>query len=379
MAFYTSDGSNVKDYFLTNEDYNSAVEQGLPQTFGYGLAIGRNTIYSTDITIANVNLFPKKKVKKVSAGGNTIGVLYADGTLWMCGNNTHGELGDMSIVSKSSPVQVAPDKTWSDVSVGNSHVMAVKTDGTLWAWGDNSYGALAFGTPNLMYSSPIQTASSSNGWKSVSLGSSVSFMLKTDGTLWWSGYGYYIGGTSTNKSNPTQITGSWKQVECSVMGAVAIKSDNTLWFWGTNGYGELGPSIAVTNTPVQLPGYIVKDVSMGYSCSSFIDMGGNLYTMGLNNFGQLGNSSTTNSSTPILIGSGWKNISMGNLVSGGPQISQQHTIGIKMDGTLWSWGANGYGQTGFWVDNNRSSPVMISSDTNWKSISSNYLINVGIK
>ena len=35
---------------------------------------------------------------------------------------------------------------WQKVSVSSTHTLAIKTDGTLWAWGDNSYGQLGDGT-----------------------------------------------------------------------------------------------------------------------------------------------------------------------------------------------------------------------------------------
>jgi alpha-tubulin suppressor-like RCC1 family protein len=59
-----------------------------------------------------------------------------DGTLWAWGAGGGGRLGDNTIISKSSPVQI-PGTAWNDISAGNngSHSLARKTDGTLWAWG----------------------------------------------------------------------------------------------------------------------------------------------------------------------------------------------------------------------------------------------------
>jgi alpha-tubulin suppressor-like RCC1 family protein len=50
----------------------------------------------------------------------------SDGTLWAWGNNTSGELGDNSLISKSSPVQVGNDTSWVDISVGWQHFIGTK-------------------------------------------------------------------------------------------------------------------------------------------------------------------------------------------------------------------------------------------------------------
>ena len=52
--------------------------------------------------------------------------------LWTWGNNNYGQLGDDTLVNKSSPVQTISSGTnWKQVSCGFSHSLAIKTDGTL--------------------------------------------------------------------------------------------------------------------------------------------------------------------------------------------------------------------------------------------------------
>ena len=41
--------------------------------------------------------------------------LKTDGTLWAWGDNTHGELGDGTVISRSSPVQIGVLTTWLSV------------------------------------------------------------------------------------------------------------------------------------------------------------------------------------------------------------------------------------------------------------------------
>jgi alpha-tubulin suppressor-like RCC1 family protein len=81
-----------------------------------------------------------------------------DGTLWACGSNTYGQLGQNHIANRSSPVQIGSDTDWSGV-VGSANRLyfATKTDGTMWAWGRDYNGSFGLNLPgNTMRSSPVQ-------------------------------------------------------------------------------------------------------------------------------------------------------------------------------------------------------------------------------
>jgi alpha-tubulin suppressor-like RCC1 family protein len=47
-----------------------------------------------------------------------------------------------------------------------------------------------------------------------------------------------------------------------------------------------------------------------------------------------------------------------------------HSIALKTDGSLWTWGANQYGQLGLGNIISYSSPVQVGLLTNWKQIQS---------
>jgi hypothetical protein len=104
----------------------------------------------------------------------------ADGTLWTWGRNFNGELGDGTIVDKSSPVQIGALTDWDAGSI-SSHAAVVKTDGTLWAWGLNSAGQLGDGT-TVDKSSPVQVGALTD-WQKVALLVNATAAIKTDGTL----------------------------------------------------------------------------------------------------------------------------------------------------------------------------------------------------
>ena len=87
-------------------------------------------------------------------------------TLWTWGSNTYGALGNNSLTTVSSPIQI-PGTTWSDLAFNNYGAYGLKTDGTLWSWGYNGWGELGQGQSGGLTkrSSPIQIAGT---WNSLS-------------------------------------------------------------------------------------------------------------------------------------------------------------------------------------------------------------------
>ena len=56
-----------------------------------------------------------------------------------------------------------------------------------------------------------------------------------------------------------------------------------------------------------------------------------------------------------------------------------HTLHIKTDGALWTWGDNAWGQLGQNSVVLYSSPVQIGSDTNWTQTTIEWRASGGIK
>jgi len=89
-----------------------------------------------------------------------------------------------------------------------------------------------------------------------------------------------------------------------------------------------------------------------------------LYAWGDNSpNGQLGLGDTTDRSVPVQVGAltTWAKVTIGTA----------HTLSIKTDGTLWTWGDDSTGQLGLNLSNSAddSSPVQVGSLTTWLEVS----------
>ena len=311
--------------------------------------------------------------KQVSGGRNHCAAIKTDGTLWTWGYGGHGQLGNNTVTSKSTPVTTfAGGTNWKQVSFGAFRCTAIKTDGTLWTWGRGNSGQLGDNTTTSK-STPVTTFAGGTNWKQVSSSGYFCAAIKTDGTLWTWGSnanGTLGDNTVTDKFTPvTTFAGgtNWKQVGGGYSYCAAIKTDGTLWTWGNNGYGKLGNNTSGTNilTPVTTfaGGTNWKQVSGGTDHCAAIKTDGTLWTWGRNSEGQLGDNTTTTRSTPVTTfagGTNWKQISCGGY----------HCAAIKTDGTLWTWGRASSGQLGDNTLTTRSTPVTtFAGGTNWKQVS----------
>jgi alpha-tubulin suppressor-like RCC1 family protein len=185
--------------------------------------------------------------KQVACGADHTAAIKTDGSLWVWGYNSSGNLGTNNTTNMATPVTTFVGGTnWKQVSSGSNHTAAIKTDGSLWTWGSGGNGRLGnFATTNR--STPVTTFAGGNTWKSVDCGGDHIFAIKTDGTLW--GWGRNSGTLGNNRSDPTISTPittfaggtNWKSIACGYRFNAAIKTDGSLWTWGEGfGGGMLG-------------------------------------------------------------------------------------------------------------------------------------------
>lgn len=166
-------------------------------------------------------------------------------TLWGWGDNTYGQLGTGTASTTPTEIQqLHADTDWKRVIAGEKHVLALKDNGTLWLFGNNTSGELGINTTTIQQASPQQLGTDT--WKHIAAGGNFSAGIKTDGTLWsWGAndYGQLGNSTTTGNFNPVQessASNNWRSIFTGSDFVLAIKTDATLWAWGNNTYGQLG-------------------------------------------------------------------------------------------------------------------------------------------
>jgi hypothetical protein len=306
---------------------------------------------------------------QVSASTDFSSAVKTDGTMWTWGQNSDGQLGQNDRINRSSPVQVGALTNWYQVSAGGKNFAAIKTDGTLWTWGSNQYGRLGVGDYSER-SSPVQVGALTN-WYQVSAGRTCVAAIKTDGTLWtWGGnalgeLGLNTAGALASRTSPVQVgvLTNWASVSEGNSVTVSVKTDGTLWAWGANGNGQLGQgNITYRSSPVQVGGLTNwAQATNGANFSASIKTDGTIWTWGRNNSGQLGQNNTIDRSSPVQVGAltNWAQVSA-NFSGTVPNIAS-----VKTDGTLWTWGGNTFGQLGDGTVVTKSSPIQVGALTNW--------------
>ena len=372
-----SDGTSWVRDFTTDSLLENVLSWGL----GSSGQLGNGTASSLQLTPVEPSGGYDLSWCAASAGGNHTSAIKTNGSVWVWGNNSSGQLGTGTTTNRSSPgTTVGGGLTWCQVSAGTYQTAALKTNGTLWTWGRNSYGQLGNGTV-VNSCSPVTVCGGGDTWCAVSAGEQPMAAVKTDGTLWTWGrnnLGQLGNETVVNRSSPGQVAGTvftWCAVSAGQQHVAAVKIDGTLWAWGYNSSGQLGNSTVVNlSSPGQVAGggYTWCAVSAGADMTTAIQTNGTAWTWGLNNLGQLGMGTTVNRSSPGPVtgtNSLWCGISSG----------LRHNAAIKTDGSVWTWGANYFGELGNVPQTNRSSPGPVSGNNyTWCMIDAGGRHTVGV-
>ena len=346
----------------------------LPYAIGYNAngQLGDGTAFDAQITraISFVNEYAK-----VSAGERNTLFIKTNGTMWSCGRNV-GAIGNGSFadVSVTPPVQIGTGFTWTDVSCGYQYGLAVRQDGTLWAWGrtDNN-GSLGDGTTTAS-ASPIQIGTDTN-WSKVYAGELHSMAIKTNGTLWaWgtNAWGYLGDGTQTSRNSPVQIGAGtdWASIALGDRHSLGIKTNGTLWAWGYNDQGQVGDGTSgnFRTSPVQIgTATNWKSVAAGYFHSIGLKTDGTLWSWGYGANSALGQGNTTTYLVPTQIGTAtdWD-------ILASSKGSTNHHHAVKTSGAIYGWGANNNYNLGDGTSTLRAAPVLISAPLNTIHIANGY-------
>jgi alpha-tubulin suppressor-like RCC1 family protein len=207
----------------------------------YGtLGQGNNNNYSSPKQLGTGTTW-----SKIGGSQNVAAAIKTDGTLWVWGNNSYGKLGLGDTTERNSPVQLGSGTDWDRLSQtgGGNWMGAIKTNGTLWTWGGN-WQTQTGSNRSAGFTPVLPTQQTGSNWSRLAIGTDHGLGIKTDGTLW--GWGNNSRGQLTNSvggyASITQIgtNTNWAEVSTSQYETVALKTDGTIWAWGKNTIGMLG-------------------------------------------------------------------------------------------------------------------------------------------
>jgi alpha-tubulin suppressor-like RCC1 family protein len=331
---------------------------------------------------------------QVSAGTSHSCGVDTNGRAYCWGNGNFGSLGyGGSNSSNLWPLRVVSGTqiSWTQVSAAGSHSCGVGTDGRAYCWGSGTSGQLGYGGTNSSILWPLRVVSNSQiSWTQVSVGTSHSCGVDTDGRAYCWGFGSSgqlgYGGTNATNAWPLRVVSStqisWTQVSASGSHSCGVDTDGHAYCWGVGSNGQMG--YGGTNATNAWPLRVVSStqiswtqVSAGNSFSCGVDTSGRAYCWGAGNSGQLGFGSTNLSNPwPLRVVSStqisWTQVSAGNA----------HSCGLDTNGRAYCWGDGAVGQVGSGQGNLSSLnpwPLRVGgSNISWTAISAGATATLGI-
>lgn len=225
------------------------------------------------------------------------------------------------------------------------------------AWGTNGYGELGDGTTSDRFA--VESVSNMSGVVAVSAGGFTSLALMSDSTVWaWGSNrnGELGDSTNMNRNSPVRVSGLTNiiAIAAGYYHSLALTANGSVWAWGYNGDGELGDGTTYNrNTPVQVRGPDnvgalgdVVAIAGGYGHSVALKRDGTVWTWGRNFHGGLGVGRTDDFSSvyPVqVLGSGGNGF-LGGVVAIASK--NGHTLALTSEKTVWGWGDNSNNELG---------------------------------
>ena len=206
----------------------------------------------------------------------------------------------------------------------------------------------------------------------VSSGSSHACAVGADGRLWcWGRNGTGALGTGRPDDSATPILigtiNDWAMVDAG--GALtldahtcALRTNGWLYCWGGNSVGQVGVASGDSRITAPTRVGVERDwsvVAVGSRFTCGVRLNGTLWCWGANDSGQLGRSGS-GSRAPVQVGTGtnWVDVDAGGL----------HACARRSDDSLWCWGDNTFSQLGLGDDEPRSGPTRVGTAT-WIQVS----------
>ena len=386
-------GNDINKICAGNDSTLIIKEDGTVWTSGrnqYGeLGVG-DTSDRTKFTKLTLEDGTEIKAKYGELNANITTILGKDGKVYATGYNGYGQLSNGTTTNslKLKPMLNEDGTEVTDVMLIKVGEMSdpdrntgiVRKDGTVWVSGDNTYGQIGnSGNTSATYLSKMGDGFLNYPEKVITVGVDKSQKINpllfniqddmnvyTDSTTKVGTLNYEIEdsnvaelttlGMITGKqqgitkikvtdTSTKRTTSIWVkvvndsniQISLGYKFSVALKQDGTVWSWGQNNDGELGlGNTTEYDEPQQITDITEKitDVKTGYYHSIALTEKGEVYTWGYNGNGQLGNGTREDSLVPVKV-TGLKNVTKVNAY-------KYMTIALTQNGEVYAWGS-GYG------------------------------------
>ncbi|MGA2916206.1 MAG: right-handed parallel beta-helix repeat-containing protein [Sedimentisphaerales bacterium] len=363
-----------------------------------------------DISIAELVYIP---VAKVSGGEFHTLILTNSNNVYSCGYNGQYQLGDNTQTNRVVPVQVhgVNDVNYLQniiaISAGWTHSLALDANHHVLAFGDNSVGQLGIGELPAYSATPVQVRDGEMNTDGnfleniicIAAGRSGKHSLAVDASHFaWSWGINNLGQLGNGKSgdfntSPVRVHGVNNDanglrniiaVSAGEEHSMALDVNGFVYTWGDNTYGKLGINDVVSDmcsVPVKVHGvnnvnYLqnIVAISAGWDhCMALekIDANdpnckGRVYTWGRNYDGRLGDGTTNYSRAfPVIVKAGQQdpNHSTSSLLQDIISISagENYCMALDVNGCVWTWGNNDYGQLGIGNYNSSLTPVRVKA------------------
>ncbi|QTH39779.1 hypothetical protein J4772_19255 [Cohnella sp. LGH] len=313
-----------------------------------------------------------KLIVDVAMGNGFALAVAKDGTLWSWGSNGGGRLGlGETAKATPTPVKVQGINRVIAVSAGINHAMTLKADGTVWAWGFNMQGELGNGTYT-EYGEPDSKGArrisiDRNGYvpqQVPGLAGIVGIAATNAGGIAWNAAGelWKWGDAGNGTVAKERLSPQKNEAIASVVFAAAgtgllaaVVKDGTVWTQGWNTFGQLGDgkrdeSGRIAVAQVEGVANIERVVTNGATVLAF-QRGGKVFEWGISLLETKGLNQTDPAdrdkmqhhlqptASPELQG-------FSEIRSTTYLLVKPSFLGLKPDGTVWTFGDNALGQLG---------------------------------
>lgn len=323
----------------------------------------RNSRIVAAVLLAGLTAFPGGSAQ--AAGAITI---TPECRVLAAGRNDNGQLGDGTIVDRTSPVSFLLPTTESarDIAIASGAsapgVSVLTYSGKVYSAGLNNHGQLGDGT-TVDRSTPVVFALPAGELAArVFPGGNTTYVLTVSGRVFGAGRnqkGQLGDGTTVSRPVPVAMNLPAGEVAVSVVpgleSAYIVSASGVLYAVGGNYFGQFGQGHQADSvTPVVFPlppGSVVVDAVEGSDALFVLTSDGAVFGAGTNAFGQLGDGTTTNSPVPVRFG-----LPAGEIAA---QIypSSGTTFVRTVSGRVYGAGYNARGQLGDGTTATQATPV----------------------